>query len=107
MRGGLIQAIRDAAKGQNCIRCGGNPETVVCAHYSGPRRIAYGGGLGEKVHDLISCHLCQACHTWCDTLSKNKEDKWLSSEEMLHLVALTIIRLHSQGRLIVKATKNS
>lgn len=101
-RDGKIQAIRDAARGQSCIRCGAGSETVVCAHYSGPRRSAYGGGLGEKVHDLISCHLCGQCHSWIDTLGKDKDDKWILSEELLHLVALTIIRLYSQGIIIVK-----
>lgn len=105
MRDGVITAIRQAARGQKCIRCKFEDETVVCAHYSGPRRLDLGGGLGEKVHDLISAHLCQKCHLWVDQLSKNKESRWEQSEEMLFLCAMTIIRLYSQGIITVKGSK--
>lgn len=110
-----IQILRNAAEGQNCIRCGGS-ETVVGAHYTGTRRSAYGGGMGRKVHDLVIAHLCQKCHVWMDQLlradnrsrqEKEEEEnlKWMHSEEFLHLIVLTMIRLYEQGTLVVKGER--
>jgi len=95
------QVLRDAANGEACVRCGARDGTVVLAHYSGVRRHAYGGGLGAKVHDAVAAHLCGACHAWLDTLSKDKAGRWEHSEEMLHCVALTLIRLIERGVLRV------
>ncbi len=92
--------LRQAARGQTCVVPGcGNTETVVLAHYFGPRRDAYGGGMSIKGNDLIGAHLCQAHHLEMDTLSRDKEHKWEHSEQFLHYVALTILRLHKQGIL--------
>lgn len=74
-------------------------ETVVLAHYFGPRRHNYGGGMGIKGHDLVGAHLCAEHHKHMDTLSRDKGAKWERSEEFLHLVMLTIIRLHEQGHI--------
>lgn len=100
-----IPILRKAAKGASCIRCNAKDETVVGAHYTGARRLAYGGGLGKKVHDLVIAHLCQRCHAWMDQLSRLKEDKWLHSEEFQHVVLLTILRLYEDGLLLVKGEK--
>lgn len=111
-----VQILRDAARGQNCIRCHGGDETVVGAHYTGVRRSAYGGGLGRKVHDIVMAHLCDKCHIWMDQLqradSRNElpegfEDslKWMHSEEFLHLCILTVIRLLDQDVLVVKGKR--
>ena len=88
--------LRAAAEGQNCVRCGSNDGTTVLAHYTGARRLAYRGGFGIKVNDWIGAHLCGLCHRHMDTLSRDKEKRWEHSEEFLHCVALTILRLAEQ-----------
>jgi hypothetical protein len=92
----LIEKLRKAAQDQFCVRCGIRNGTVVLAHYFGPRRHQYGGGMGVKGHDLIGAHLCHMCHTEMDQTSKSKEERWIHSEEFLHLCALTLIRLWEQ-----------
>lgn len=92
-----VQKLRDAARGQSCVACGSRDGTVVLAHYFGPRRGSYGGGMSRKGHDLIGAHLCQACHADMDTNLRNKSSRWESSEIFLHYTALTLIRLHEQG----------
>lgn len=84
--------LRKRARGKSCVRCGADDRTIVLCHYFGPRRHQYGGGMGIKGHDAVAAELCALCHTHMDTLSRNKEDKWLHSEEFLHLCALTWIR---------------
>lgn len=84
--------LRKAAQDQTCVRCGSKQGVVLC-HYTGVRRLAYGGGLGIKVHDLIGAHLCGACHRDMDTHTRNKEKRWEHSEEFLHLCMLTLLRL--------------
>jgi len=88
-----MSKLRESARDQSCVRCGADDGTIVLAHYSGPRRHEYGGGFGIKSHDAVGAHLCADCHRHMDTGSKNKDGKWLVSEEMLHLCALTWIRL--------------
>lgn len=114
-----IQILRDAAKDQRCVRCNAKDETVVGCHYTGARRLAYGGGMGRKVHDLVIAHLCGGCHRWMDQLlraparveSRDEEDalqdtlKWMHSEEFQHLIILTLIRLYDQGILLVKGER--
>ena len=97
----MNENLREAARGQSCIRCGVDNGTIVLAHYSGVRRSNYGGGLGIKVHDLVGAHLCVDCHRTMDTEIKSKENRWLISEEMQHLCLLTILRLLEQGKIKV------
>ena len=91
--------LRSLAKDQRCVRCGAKDETVVLAHYFGPRRHAYGGGMSIKGHDAVGAWLCSGCHTYMDTLSKNKDERWWHSEEFLHYCALTWIQLVEQELL--------
>jgi uncharacterized Fe-S cluster-containing radical SAM superfamily protein len=91
--------LRDAANGMSCVACGKQDGTVVLAHYFGPRRHNYGGGMSRKGHDVVGAWLCSACHTYMDTSSKDKEHRWEHSEEMLHYCALTWIQLIEQGVL--------
>lgn len=91
--------LRAKAQGQRCVRCGREHESVVLCHYTGVRRLMYGGGYGIKVKDLTGAHLCAECHSYMDTLSRSKEHKWEHSEEFLHYVMLTILRLADQGEL--------
>lgn len=99
------QKLRDAARGESCIRCGRNDGTVVGAHYTGARRLSYGGGLGKKVHDLVMAHLCSTCHAWMDCASREKDKQWEHSEEFLHCCMLTILRLMARGVLTVKGCR--
>jgi hypothetical protein len=91
-----------SAAGAACVRCGRCDGTVVSAHYFGPRRGSYGGGMSIKVHDFLIAHLCAQCHTQMDTTSRNKTDKWVHSEEFLHFIALTLARLFHDGVVVVK-----
>ena len=93
--------LRNAAEGQSCVRCGCT-EGVVGCHYTGVRRLAYGGGYGIKVHDFLIAHLCSNCHRAMDTLLRDKEKKWLHSEEFLHYIVLTLARLFQDGSVGVK-----
>lgn len=95
------QKLRDAAEGEHCVRCGSKLGVVGC-HYTGARRLAYGGGLGIKVWDFLIAHLCEECHRWMDTLSRDKERRWEHSEEFLHCIALTLARLFARGTLVVR-----
>jgi len=92
----------DLAKGQPCIACNVNDGTTVPAHYFGPRRQAYGGGMSTKGHSAVVAHLCARCHSEMDTQSRSKEGKWLHSEIFLHYVALTWMRLIDTGAVVVK-----
>jgi len=88
--------LREAARNQKCVYCGAQDGTVVLAHYFGPRRAAYGGGMSCKGHDVVGAWLCYNCHQYFDTQSRNKETRWEQSEEFLHCVALTMIQLVEQ-----------
>ncbi len=95
------EKLRNAANGQSCVRCGAT-EGVVGCHYTGVRRLSYGGGFGIKVHDFLIAHLCAGCHREIDQLSRDKDRKYEHSEEFLHLIALTWIRLLHQGLIGVR-----
>jgi hypothetical protein len=69
----------------------------VLAHYFGPRRHAYGGGMSHKGSDAVGAHLCMTCHAQMDSLQRDKSMRWELSEEFLHLCALTIIRNFERG----------
>jgi hypothetical protein len=94
-----MSKLRDAANGMSCVACGRQDGTVVLAHYFGPRRHSYGGGMSRKGEDIVGAHLCRACHIYMDTLSKDKEKRWENSETFLHYCALTWIRLIERGVL--------
>lgn len=90
----------DTSNGQACVRCG-NTQGVVSAHYTGVRRLRLGGGYGIKVHDFLTADLCQACHTYMDTISREKEKRYGHSEEFFYYIALTWERRFLQGTLCV------
>ena len=92
----VMQKLRDAAKDQACVYCNKADGTVVLAHYFGPRRHEYGGGMGHKGHDVVGAWLCAECHHWFDSASRVKEARWEQSEEFLHCCALTMIQLVEQ-----------
>lgn len=90
-----IQRLRDAAHGTTCVRCGGS-DAMLC-HYTGKRQLAYGKGTGTKGHDAIGAHLCAVCHTYFDQYQSDND--YERSEEFLHWVAMTIIRLFNSGKV--------
>lgn len=92
----LLKASRD----QVCVRCG-KTHGVVGAHYTGVRRLKLGGGYGIKVHDFLTADLCQECHQYMDTLSREKEKRYGHSEEFFYYIALTWERRFLQGTLVV------
>lgn len=89
-----------ASKDQVCVRCG-KTSGVVGAHYTGVRRLKLGGGYGIKVHDFLTADLCQECHQWMDTLSREKESRYGHSEEFFYYIALTWERRFLQGIVVV------
>jgi hypothetical protein len=91
--------LRELARDQSCVACGARDGTVVLAHYFGPRRHSYGGGMSHKGHDLAGAHLCARCHLDMDTNNRSKVNRWETSEIFLHYCMLTLIRLHEQGKL--------
>ena len=94
------QKLRDASNGQACVRCG-KTSGVVGAHYTGVRRLKLGGGYGIKVHDFLTADLCQECHTYMDTISREKEKRYGHSEEFFYYIALTWERRFLQGIIVV------
>lgn len=89
-----------ASKDQVCVRCG-KTSGVVGAHYTGVRRLKLGGGYGIKVHDFLTADLCQECHVWMDSLSREKEQRYGHSEEFFYYIALTWERRFLQGIMVV------
>lgn len=83
------------------MRCGARDETVVGAHYTGVRRLSYGGGLSRKVNDLLIAPLCASCHQYMDTGSRSKDRKWEHSEEFQHYILLHLLNLAEEGRIKV------
>jgi len=92
----LLRASRD----QVCVRCGKTQGVVGC-HYTGVRRLKLGGGYGIKVHDFLTADLCQECHTYMDTISREKEKRYGHSEEFFYYIALTWERRFLQGTIVV------
>ena len=101
------EKLLNSANGKPCVKCGRTIEGVVGAHYTGCRREAFGGGFGIKCSDLIHARLCQGCHLYMDTLSRNKDLKYDHSEQFLTLCALTLIQLVHEGLLVVSDGRRS
>jgi hypothetical protein len=89
-----------SCNGKPCIRCG-KEVGVVPAHYTGVRRISFGGGLGIKVHDFMHARLCGECHLYMDQTSREKINKWEHSEEFMFLCSLTLAKLFEEGTVKV------
>lgn len=92
------RAMLDLCEGETCVRCGRAMSSVVGAHYTGVRRLSYGGGIGIKVHDCLVADLCRECHQYMDQLSRDKEGRWGHSEEFQHYILLTIAKRFETGK---------
>jgi hypothetical protein len=88
--------LRNAARGQVCVRCGSEDGVVGC-HYTGVRRLSFGGGYGIKCHDFLSADLCAGCHRLMDTMGRDKSRQYEHSEEFLFYICLTLERRFIQG----------
>jgi hypothetical protein len=90
----------DLARDQPCVSCGTQDGTVVAAHYFGPMRYQLGGGMGHKVTDVATAHLCQRCHAELDSYADGNNGE--RSERFLLLIIKTLDRLFQEGRVVVK-----
>lgn len=89
----------DLAEGQPCIRCGRNDGTVVAAHYCGPFQHRLGKGMGTKVADVVSAHLCAACHVAFDSYKAGNTDA--RDAEFLALCWDTLLRNIRNGSVVL------
>jgi len=91
--------IRDAARGQECIRCG-SPDAYAC-HYNGEMQHWYGKGRGVKCSDLATAEFCYACDQLFSEGNNIYHDKVERSEMFLHFILMTNIRRFNNGVLKV------
>lgn len=85
--------LREAARGQACVRCSAQDGTVVLAHLP----MADEFGMGYKTHDWLGAHLCRACHDYVD----GPEGR--ADAELRHrLLVRTLKRLFAQGMVVVR-----
>lgn len=87
-----------SSNGMPCIRCG-RTDTVIPAHYTGIRQLAFGKGKGIKCHDCCTADLCQDCHAYFDQPEQRKSIE--ASEEFLFLIMMSTVRRFNRGVLIV------
>lgn len=96
-----MSKLREAAKGQSCVRCGATDDTVVLAHYSGEWQHRFGKGMGIKGHDIAGADLCAGCHKFFDEYESQSgaSEGWRTarSDEFLAACMLTVIRRIQQG----------
>lgn len=93
MRRYISKRLRRAAKGQPCVRCGAQDETVVLAHLPG----AYYGaasGTSQKTHDWLGAHLCGECHGYVDSAEGRKD-----TQTRMFCLVKTLERLFESGVL--------
>lgn len=89
--------LRNAAKGQSCIRCHADDGTVVLAHYSGRYSERFGKGMGRKSHDMAAAHLCQKCHSYFDEYKDGNNDE--RAIQLMICCILTSMRNYDNGTL--------
>lgn len=88
--GVVIKAIRDSAKGEHCMFCGGVKDTVVFCH--GPRLDV--AGLGQKVDDWWGAYGCDECHAKVD---QHMRDRNVDMVYWLRAIQRTQRRLYEKG----------
>jgi uncharacterized CHY-type Zn-finger protein len=85
------------AKGQRCVMCMADDDTIVAAHSNLQE---HGKGMGLKAHDCMSAWLCYSCHRDYDTgFLMSKEEK---REYILTAICRTNIEMWRQGLLGLK-----
>ena len=65
-------ALLKLARGQRCVMCGADDETIVSAHSNLGE---HGKGMGIKADDCMSAWLCYGCHTKLDQGSGMTRDE--------------------------------
>lgn len=95
-----------AARGEACVNCGIQDDTVVAAHYSGINAAMPGKGTGIKGHDFAVAFFCKKCHDNFDNRVKDKDYEFLDESHrsmmFLLLILKTQARLFEKGILVVK-----
>lgn len=92
----------DLARGQACVQCGRQDDTVVAAHSN---QNEHGKGMGIKAHDAMHAWLCYTCHAYVDagkTLSRAERRDF-----MLKNITKTIMRMWDMGLLEVAKNANN
>jgi len=87
----------DLARGQSCVMCGADDETIVAAHSNLQE---HGKGMGHKAHDAMHAWLCHGCHAELDQghfLSKSEK-----REYMLTAICRTVMKMWDQDLIGVK-----
>jgi hypothetical protein len=87
----------DIARGQACVMCGSQDDTVVAAHSN---LLEHGKGRGLKAHDGMHAWLCYVCHTEYD--QGNKMDKAERREYILTAICKTYMELWNKELIGVK-----
>lgn len=95
-----LPAILDAARLAPCMRCRREDNTIVAAHYQGPRSHAMGKGVSIKPDDTFVAYLCASCHALLDSY-QNGMHEVERSEEWLFVIALTMNWLFRNGVVAV------
>ena len=89
------RAYLNTAKDEPCIKCGRNDGTTVAAHYSGLGAYALGKGMGTKVSDAVTAHLCSDCHSEFDSYAAGNDER--RSAEFLLLCFRTLLKNIDRG----------
>ena len=85
------------AKGQRCVMCMADDDTIVAAHSNLQE---HGKATGLKAHDCMAAWLCYSCHTKYDTGTRmSKEEK---RDYILTAICRTNIEMWRQGLLGLK-----
>lgn len=81
--------------GTRCLRCGGWP--CEPCHYSGYLSHIVGKGGASKAADLVSAHLCRACHVALDTYTNGNSAE--RAADFLMLCWQTLLRNLDAGHV--------
>jgi hypothetical protein len=85
------------ARGQACVMCDTEDDTVVAAHSN---LLEHGKGRGMKAHDGMHAWLCYRCHSELDQgKNQTKEER---RELMLTGISRTYMRLWDKGLIKTK-----
>lgn len=87
----------DIARGQACVMCGNQDDTVVAAHSN---LLEHGKGRGLKAHDGMHAWLCYGCHAEYD--QGNKMNKAERREYILTAICKTYMELWDRELIGVK-----
>ena len=90
-------ALLKLARGQRCVMCGADDETIVSAHSNLGE---HGKGMGIKADDSMVAWLCHKCHTNLDQGGKMNSDE--RRDFTLTAICKTYREMWLKGMLEVK-----